>query len=86
MGVEYLYLPEDLIVRHHTLYQTLTKSSLTSNLISQDLMFRHMQTRWGNTVWTHTLFKDKLSSVLDNERRDFFGQLRVCRMLHYVMP
>ncbi len=76
MGVECLYLPEALTVMLITtlvVYRVFT----TYLLLPQDIMLRYCQTRWGAKLWTHEEFSERLSKALDNDRRDFAGQLKV---------
>ncbi len=40
-------------------------------------MFEHCQENWGASDWSLKTFREKLYSVLDNDRRDYYSQLKV---------
>ncbi len=40
-------------------------------------MLRFLQTRYGPEAWSHDDFKTVLDKALDNDRRDYYGQLKV---------
>ncbi len=40
-------------------------------------MLRFLQSKYKPEMWTHDTFETKLSKALDNDRRDFYNQLKV---------